>query len=104
MNISRSNYDKPFRCPVATGPALKGPKDWDDCYGTPQDGGLRWEQHVYDRGYRDWTIDKTRCCNTWVLPFNMRYFEPYWHFYRIRYRITFWIWSYKLKKERESRD
>ena len=80
MNISRSNYDKPFRCPVDTGPALRGPKDWDDCYGTAPDGGQRWEQEVYDRGNRDWTIDKTRCCGTWVLPANFCYLEPVWWF------------------------
>lgn len=101
VNISRSNYDKPFRCPVDTGPALNWPKDWYDCYGRAPDGGLRWEQKVYDRKTgRDWSIDKTRCCGTWVLPFNLRYLEPSWHYHRIKWRIWFWIWSANLKRER----
>ena len=103
MNISRSNYDKPFRCPVDTGPALKGPKGRYDCYGTARDGGLRWEQKVYDRGNRGWSIDKTRCCGTWVLPFNLRYLEPSWHWWRWTWRLRI-KWRYSSLRERLVRD
>lgn len=94
MRIARSNYDKPFRCPIETGPALKAPteKGWRICPGAEVTGG-RWKPDVYDRGSRNWSIDKTVCCNTWVLPFNLRYLEPTWHYYHWKWRIQLW-WRY----------
>lgn len=98
MRISRSNYDKPFRCPIETGPALKAPPAKDICPGSRAAGG-RWKPDVYERGSRDWSIDKTVCCNTWVLPFNLRYLEPYVYYSHARWRVQLW-WRYSALRQK----
>lgn len=83
MRVMRSNYDKPWRCPNWSGPALKagdGP--------CPSGSGARMFS-LYGRSAK-WRFWLCRECGTLVLPAILRLLDPSWWAYCINWKIGDW--------------
>lgn len=96
MRVMRRNYDKPHRCPGWSGPAFKwkhirgvdefacaylGPRGEPDAKGRAANGPDPWNSYGL-----------VRCpgCNTWVLPYWMRWLDVSYLVWKIRRRFKDW--------------
>ena len=72
--ISRPNYDKPWRCPIWSGPGLLNAAHPRKC-----DGGSTASQ--WDKPLASWRFHRCPKCGCIILPYVIRHVDPQWWLY-----------------------
>ena len=88
MKIMRPNYDKAWRCPDWSGPALKGGKG--DCPGGST-------ASMWGSDYDLWKVFVCRSCGTIILPSHIRKLDPTWWKYKLERKIEDWKYERSLR-------
>lgn len=89
MRISRPCYDKMHRCPGWAGGGMRYAKKR-RCY----NGRLPWT--IYDGWLWRWRTNRCTACGMLVLPYMIRYVDPYFYWSKTRWHLNLWL--YRLRR------
>jgi hypothetical protein len=95
FKVMRSNYDKAWRCPDWSGPAFRGGKG--DCPGGSFGRRWSWTDHP------EWRLMRCTKCGTYVLPNVLKWLDPSWILYQIRWSIRDWKYVRQWRRRRYTR-
>jgi hypothetical protein len=90
LRVMRSNYDKAWRCPQWSGPALR--VGGGDC---PSGS---FAQAWSTKRHPEWRMLQCQKCGTWALPNVLKWLDPSWLRSWAWWRIR--EWKYERKMER----
>lgn len=93
MIIRRGCYNKFHRCPGWSGGGPKYPK-FNKVVCPGKSNG--W---IYERKLWKWRVFRCPECQTVILPYVTRYFDPFWLAYEVKYKVKY-DWCYNRADKR----
>ncbi|MBG0738801.1 hypothetical protein IV500_05125 [Paeniglutamicibacter antarcticus] len=89
MKFSRSNYDKPHRCPGWSGPAWKSGPGESGCEGGSLAVQFGDDSDKWERLYKPhWTMYRCVTCGIYVLPSVLKNLDPSWWTFVVGRKIS----------------